>query len=205
MDLFDCGTYFASYAPVKALTHPLLKNAACALAAKQLGCAKGAKAIVGGVTSVQARMERWPGVQNADWFYFAAKYYDRTIQLLMEVLQDVERTRDIAYINGRYRPGTSAAEIIAANVPDRDLQPTSAKSEEVLAATAILCVYEFLDASGPAWNRHLSGAKSLLEVARSNMLPSTHQLYFTHQQTASSTQRQAIFWNFARQDYLFAC
>src|SRR6266511_4340363 len=87
MDLFDLGTYFAFYVPVKALTNSLLKNAACAYAAKQLGRVKGTKAVMGGVCSTQASMEMWPDSPNVDWFWYAAKYYDKAIQLLMEALQ----------------------------------------------------------------------------------------------------------------------
>ena len=43
MDLFDLNTYFESYVPVQARSHLLLKHAACAYAAKQLGRAKRKK------------------------------------------------------------------------------------------------------------------------------------------------------------------
>ena len=36
--------------------------------------------------------------------------------------------------------------------------------------TAILCVYEFLSATGAAWSRHLSGATSLLYIAKVGMM-----------------------------------
>ena len=36
--------------------------------------------------------------------------------------------------------------------------------------TAILCVYEFLSATGAAWSRHLSGATSLLCIAKVGMM-----------------------------------
>lgn len=214
MDLFDLGTYFATYVPVKALTNPLLKYAACAYAAKQLGRVKGAKAIVGGVCSSQAYMETWHDSEKVDWYYYGAKYYDKAIQLLMESLQQDGRGPHLNTLEafGQWE----AAEVIDdgdhSHKRRRRLSSgrlSSANSDEVLAATAILCVYEFLDASGPAWNRHLSGAKSLLDIAEVGMMP-LEQLPavgapFGPKRLRPSKARKATFWNFARQDFLASC
>jgi hypothetical protein len=214
MDLFDLGTYFASYVPVKALTNPLLKNAACAYAAKQLGRAKGVKAVSGGVCSVQASMELWPESENVDWFYYGAKYYDKAIQLLMEALQNDGREPNLNNPEafGQWR----AEELCEDGQPGQKRRRRSSvgrlsnvDSDEVLTATAILSVYEFLDASGPAWSRHLSGAKSLLDIAEVGMMPveqdpSPTGIFSSPQRLRPSKARKATFWNFARQDYLAA-
>ena len=86
MDLFDHGAYFGSYVPVQARSHPLLKHAACACAAKQLGRAKRAKAIIGGVYLQQANMEVFDD-SSVDWEWEGAYHYDRSIALLMETMQ----------------------------------------------------------------------------------------------------------------------
>ena len=65
--------------------------------------------------------------------------------------------------------------------------------------TAILCVYEFLSATGAAWSRHLNGTKSLLVIAEGGMMP------LGELSVPPSKARRATFWNFARQDYLAAC
>jgi hypothetical protein len=75
MDLFDFGMYFGSYVPVRALSNPLLKYAACAFAAKQLGRVNSAKAAIGGLCSTQASMEVWPDADKTDWAWCGAKYY----------------------------------------------------------------------------------------------------------------------------------
>ncbi|OJJ47037.1 hypothetical protein ASPZODRAFT_15721 [Penicilliopsis zonata CBS 506.65] len=221
MDLFDLGTYFASYVPVKAAKNPLLKYAACAYAAKQLGRVKGARGSVGGVSSWQAFMETWPDTEKRDWCWCGAKYYEKAIQLLMKELQpDAE---------GPPPPSTPEAfgQWQASKVRDGDddddddgdgdSEPTPRKrqrfvvdsrlsngvhSDEVLAATAILSVYEFLDATGPAWSRHLSGVKSLLDVAEVGMMPLEQRA--STKKSGLSKARKATFWNFARQDYLAA-
>ena len=84
------------------------------------------------------------------------------------------------------------------------------RSDDVLAATAILSVYEFLDASGAAWSRHLNGTKSLLDMAQTKMvsieLPAAPGCFQSlHELKKPSRARKAIFWNFARQDCLAAC
>ena len=136
MDLFDLGCYFSHHVPIRALSHPPLKHAACAFAAKQLGRAKGKKAVYGGVATVQSNMEKYDD-PNIDWELEGALHYDKCINLLKDVIQDDNATR----------------------------------SDEVVATTAILSVYEFLSATGSAWSRHLNGTKSLLDIVEDSMMP----------------------------------
>lgn len=215
MDLFDHGMYFAYYVPVKALSNPLLKYAACAYAAKHLGRVKGAKAISGGLCSTQASMELWPDAEKVDWYWYGAKYYDKAISLLMDALQQDPSSTPLP------SPGTTLNQWQGQdghdddNLSRRKRQRTSdgriasTCSDELLAATAILCAYEFLDASGAAWNRHLSGTKSLLDIAEVGMMPLEAQFApgsYQYPRCGRPTKaRKAIFWNFARQDFLAAC
>ncbi|KAF3484046.1 uncharacterized protein GIQ15_03370 [Arthroderma uncinatum] len=208
--------YFGSQVPVEALTNSLLRYAACAYAAKQLGRVNGNKAVVGGVCQKQARMELWPDANRVDWYYYGAKYYERAIQLLMEELQHDGQSPSLSTLEANVQ--SQAGEL------DNALEHTSkgrkqssasgqlagAQSDEVLAATAILSVYEFLDATGPAWDRHLSGVKSLLDIANVGMIsldiqdPSGNLAALAPKRAGLSKARKAIFWNFARQDYLSA-
>lgn len=216
MDLFDLGTYFASYVPVRALNNPLLKYAMCAYAAKQLGLVKGKKAPVGGVCSKQSAMVVWPEKDKRDWYWCGAKYYDKAIQLLMKELQRDEGPPPLSTPEafGQWQ----AAELCEEHENPRKRRRRyldshlshGVHSDEVLAATAILSVYEFLDATGPAWNRHLSGVKSLLDVAEVGVLPLEQRplgdpAFPAPKRSGLSKARKAIFWNFARQDYLAAC
>lgn len=207
MDLFDLGTYFASYVPVRARSNPLLKYAACAYAAKQLGRVKGAKAKMGGVCSRQAIMETWPD-KETDFIWHGAKYYEKAIQLLMKQLQpDAESPQPLGQLDNR-------DDVDNPRKRRRRISDSRGShgvySDEVLAATAILSVYEFLDATDPAWNRHLSGVKSLLDMAEVGIVPPDHRpssadSRFPQRKSGLSKARRATFWNFARQDYLAAC
>ena len=45
------------------------------------------------------------------------------------------------------------------------------RCDEVIAATAILCGYESMSATGAAWSRHQNGIKSFLEIAEGSVMP----------------------------------
>ncbi|KAL3469974.1 hypothetical protein BJX99DRAFT_240343 [Aspergillus californicus] len=205
MDLYDLGTYFASHVPMKALRNPLLKYAACAHAAKQLGHVKTDNPPVGGVRLSQAFPKAQKDATAIDWCWKGAKYYEKAIQLLMKELQPEPGHAD------RFGQG-QGNEVIgeyqrARRYTEYRLSHGS-RSDEILAATAILSVYELLDATGPAWNRHLSGVKSLLDLAEVGMRPllrlSPGDVSLPPKRRGLSRARRATFWNFARQDYLSA-
>ncbi|KAL9003706.1 MAG: hypothetical protein Q9188_003446, partial [Gyalolechia gomerana] len=208
MDLFDQTTFFGSYIPVKSISNPLLKNAACAYAAKQLARVRGRKASPGWYSLPQVSMQTWERRDREDWALLAAQYYDKAISLLMEALQwdhisSVDNSSE--EIDKRhYAPRT-----VEGMVEERKLRrrqfgsaQSTASSDDLLAATAILCEYESLDASNAAWAHHLSGTKSLLDVVEVGMVP-LDSPGTAFQQQKLSQARKATFWNFARQD-LFA-
>lgn len=209
------GTYFASYVPVRALKNPLLKYAACAYAAKQLGRVRGVKAVMGGVVSSQAQMEIWPEAEKIDWYHYGAKYYDKAIQLLVEALKQDGGHLPPNTIEafGQLQTSEVAEDPDQGQAKRRRLsndEPTSARSDDTLAAIAILSVYEFLSATGSAWNQHLNGAKSLLDIAQAGMVPLEQvprgvSPYQSPARLKPSRARRAAFWNLARQDYLAAC
>lgn len=218
MDLFDLGCYFAHQVPVQALSNPLLKYSACAYAAKQLGRVRGRKAIIGGIVTQQASMELYSQSETVDWAYIGAKYYDKAIQLLVEELSnsgnseapitpttDADQTFSPQSIN---QPSQSGQQTPVNKRRRISRQVTSGNADETLAAAAILCVYEFLDNANTAWARHLSGTKSLFDLAeKEGMMPvqSPTSPGSLSQRITPSRARRATFWNFARQDFLAAC
>ena len=170
MDLFDCGRYFSFHVPIKARSNALLRYAACAYAAKQLGRCKGVKPILGGLCSQQARMEVLPGGEKRDWMLVAMKYYDLALQLLREALEEQNhRSKQNAAFATTSEDAVSTA---SGPLPDLAVQARPTKTpDELLAATAILCEIEAMDANG-TWANHLAGTKSLLDVAEVGMKPS---------------------------------
>jgi hypothetical protein len=147
MDLYDFGNTFSSYVPVKALKSPLLRYSAIAIAAKQLGRVKGVKAIMGGVCRKQASTELYPNCEQTNWFYIAAKYYDRAITYLREGLVSAGSS----HINRSSLESPSESEINRRRLIECTMQP--ADEDDLLAATSILSVYEFMDDSSTEWSR----------------------------------------------------
>ncbi|GAB7358331.1 hypothetical protein MBLNU230_g2403t1 [Neophaeotheca triangularis] len=219
MDLFDLGLFFSASVPLWAVSCPLLLYSAVALSAKSLSRVDGRKPIVygqGSSPSTQSNMKHWPGypMNSEEWLRKGREYYDIAVSLLRQSL------------SGASRPSTSSLPTDATSFTITMAQgaPLPAPdSDELVAATAILCVYEFLDASGAEWSRHLDGAKSLFEIAKDRMIPLTlppspvslaqqvtRQLagHIDHDTSnpgrSVSSARVAIFWNFARQDMLSA-
>ncbi|ORY19877.1 hypothetical protein BCR34DRAFT_670314 [Clohesyomyces aquaticus] len=208
MDLFDLGTYFASYVPVKARENALLKYAALAYAAKALARVQGRKPIMGGQATRQALMELYPEAQSVDWYHKATQYYDTAVSLLLQTLDtttttDSEMDGELGAPNGFDMDTSRCKRRRLCDNPS-----FKSNTDELLAASAILCVYEFLDASVPNWAKHLNGAKSLLVIAQERMMPLQMP---TPTSTISSSDlgfiskaRRATFWNIARQDVLAA-
>lgn len=218
MDLFDLGQYFATQVPVLAAKCPLLLYSCAALSAKSLARVEGRKPIMNGqVTAARrSRIELWPGppLDAEGWVRKGRENYDLAVSLLRQALA------------GASRPSTSSLPLDATAEEVKIVQEAAlpeTDSDELVAATAILCVYEFLDASGPEWSRHLDGAKTLFEVAKDRMVPLTlppspvslsqqiHDHLAGRPSLASrkdrkgpSKGRTAVFWNFARQDMLSA-
>ncbi|RDL41123.1 uncharacterized protein BP5553_01102 [Venustampulla echinocandica] len=216
MDLFDLGCYFAHHIPVLAISIPLLRHSACAYAAKQLGRVQGRQVTNNRIVVRPSNMEPYPHPETVDWSYIGAKYYDLAISLLMKELSnpgslDVPMT-PITSIEETFHQGSalSPQSILSspANKRRRVSRPTpSSNADDTLAATAILCVYEFLDNANTAWSRHLNGTKTLFDLAEEEgMMPAwspTSPGSLTPR-IKPSRARKATFWNFARQDLLAA-
>jgi hypothetical protein len=209
MDLFDLGTYFASYVPVKARENPLLKYAAVACAAKALARVRGRK---GSNTTRRSRHDMYPDATTVDWKHKAAVFYDHAVSLLLQAVKnDANSTPETSDCEHRQQNG-AASYGLEASAPKRRRTSSNASAvtnpDELLAASAILCVYEFLDTSISEWAGHLNGAKSLLVLTQERMkplrMPSPGSPVSSATFNFISKARRATFWNIARQDMLSA-
>jgi hypothetical protein len=209
MDLFDLESFFAVDVPLKAAYSPLLLYASIALSAKALGRIR-----------ITAQHPKGSGAKRtpSDWSHKARFYYDQAITLLRQALEN--ETRHVSL--GRRSPQSLAtsSDLVEGLEADRQLAfPTSgtrrgvrsADSDELIATTAILCVFEFLDASGMEWSRHLDGAKSLFDIAKdgtvhlSSVLSADQSPMTVPRPTTTTKGRRAVFWNICRQEMLNAC
>lgn len=206
MDLFDLNSFFAVDVPVKASSCPLLLYAAIALSAKALGRIRISAQYV-----KQSASKRTP----SQWSHKATYYYDLAIGLLRQALENgtifspatthlpSETIRSPGSANGASDSFPQWRNMHA--MQSRAMLP-GPESDEMVATTAILCVYEFLDASGLEWSRHLDGAKSLFDIATDGTLPLTARSPgLVVAPSSSSKGRRAVFWNVCRQEMLDAC
>ncbi|KAL5392955.1 hypothetical protein PMIN03_005865 [Paraphaeosphaeria minitans] len=207
MDLYDLGTYFSSYVPVKAQENLLLKYAALAYSAKALGRVQSRKPVMGGSVTRQSQMDMYPDTQPVDWPHKATQYYDMAVSLLLKALKANALSSPDSDSDG----GDSSYSFDDRSPKRRRTSgsnATGSTTDELLAASAILCVYEFLDGSDKEWTRHLKGAKSLLVVAQERLSPMWLMAADPITSSANlglvSKARRATFWNIARQDMLAA-
>ncbi|KIW05771.1 uncharacterized protein PV09_03627 [Verruconis gallopava] len=122
-------------------------------------------------------METWPEHAAIDFMWLGMKYYDKSISLLMKHISEGHHAQRDGY-NRRY-------------------------DDETIAAATILCNYEFLSATTAGWSRHLDGTQSLLQLNHEEGL---FQFQPSPRPAASVPKPpkalRAVFWNFARQDFL---
>ena len=213
MDLFDLGTYFTSHVPVQARENPLLKYAAVACAAKALARVQACKPAMGGSVMCQAGMKEYPDAPLVDWKHKTAVYYDTAVSLLLHALNvEVASSPNESKCELRQRNGDLAS-AYDGSAPKRRRTSSSTSfvstTEELLAVSAILCFYEFLDTSVSEWEKHLDGAKSLLVLSQEHIVPLQLPTPTSSMSSASSNfaskARRVAFWNIARQDMLAAC
>ncbi|KAH0064828.1 hypothetical protein KCU96_g19358, partial [Aureobasidium melanogenum] len=202
MDLFDLGSFFAVDVPLKAASSPLLLFASIALSAKALGR-----------TRITAQQPKGSGSKRtpAEWSHKARYYYDQAITLLRQALEN--ETRQAHASQQSPNPAIAATDAMMELDADRHPEPPSVlprtDSDELIATTAILCVFEFLDASGTEWSRHLDGAKTLFDIAKDGTMPlssaaSGHSPMLGLRPPTSTKGRRAVFWNICRQEMLNA-
>jgi hypothetical protein len=209
MDLFDLGTYFASYVPVKARENPLLKYAAIACAAKALARTQGRNPVM----SRNISRQPYPDASVVDWKHKAAVFYDHAVSMLLHAVKnDTNAASDASDCELRQQNG-AVSYAFDCQAPKRRRTSSNANfvsnPDDLLAASAILCIYEFLDSSIPEWAGHLNGAKSLLVLTQERMRPMQMPSPGSPMSSATSNfmtkARRATFWNIARQDMFASC
>ncbi|KAL1864378.1 hypothetical protein VTK73DRAFT_5941 [Phialemonium thermophilum] len=194
LDLYFSDAYFALEVPIKALSHPLLKSAACAYAAKHLSRTRR-KTDAPKVPLRQSNVATtttWPNSDSVDWAWYGAKYYAQAINLLRETL---ENTHDLlgGPLTGR---GSAFREDGSEMQPAEQYATYDSISDETLAAMAILCNFEFMSASDVEWTRHLNGTLLVLDLRQTGVI--------SLMSSPPSKARKSIFWNLFRQDVFAA-
>lgn len=130
MDLFDTEKHFSLLVPLRALRDAMLRNAIAAVAAKQLGKVKGRQPFVGEQCqrpSVMETFDSFSGLEEIDWFYKAANYYDKAIAASRAYLQ--------ALSGSLSQPAS----------PDNSESGPVSTADDLLVAVSLFTFYESLD------------------------------------------------------------
>ncbi|KAJ0417280.1 hypothetical protein BJY00DRAFT_209952 [Aspergillus carlsbadensis] len=157
MDVCGDRSYFSQQ--VIQLSHwsPLLRYAACALGAKQLGQTRHPEAHIR-QTNTQALMLKALIDTKVGFTWYGAKYYEKAIQLLAQQISHSENLSCSLSPNYIYGTGSTpqSGEFDIPRGHDEADAPF-----QILAA-CILCQYEDVNATLKAWSGHIDGIHRLL-------------------------------------------
>ncbi|KAK4497376.1 hypothetical protein PRZ48_011827 [Zasmidium cellare] len=132
----------------------LIRYAACAAAAKQLGHAKDDSYIFKATLSQHSVLNRRRRDGKIDYLWYGAKYYGKAIQAMAAEI-----------LNGHDTGQTVTSTATPSSV---DIATTQSNGpvmiEARVTAAIIMCQYEELSGSCKAWSRHLDGILRLLRL-----------------------------------------
>lgn len=152
MDLYDTQQFFTRHVPTRTLDSQLLQNAVAAIASKHLGRIRGSRSHAKSWLTEPSTMEIYPGAVEVDWYFKAANYYYQALISLRQILPELQESSSHDEL-----PGSTYIQSDAVQIEDYGSHVASITENEnndpddLLAATCILSVYEFLDASNVEW------------------------------------------------------
>lgn len=191
MDLFYRYEVFSREVLTLARDHAILRYAACAVAAKQLG--QTSSPVVRGRTQEQIAANIKQG--SFGFLWYGIKYYDKAIQTLVKSITP----RD-------HLPDSEASPDVSLSRGDLMVRAVGEDPIVRLLGTCILIQYEHLSANRDAWSGHLTGFSNLLDLIEDGKLlqpyPTFEQVY---PWTKDVMEVKAGFWNFVVNDLEESC
>ncbi|KAL2867667.1 Zn(II)2Cys6 transcription factor [Aspergillus lucknowensis] len=157
MDICGGQSYFSQHIVQLAHWSPLVRYAACALGAKQLGQTRHPETQIR-QTNAQKLMLKALIDSRLGFTWYGAKYYEKAIQLLAKQISHKDRPSASLSPNYIYGSGFTpqSGDYEVPRCPDEEAAPF-----QILAA-CILCQYEDVNATLRAWSGHLDGIYRLL-------------------------------------------
>ncbi|KNG89739.1 hypothetical protein ANOM_001999 [Aspergillus nomiae NRRL 13137] len=195
MDVCSDHPYFSEQVVLLSSVCPLVRYAAVALAAKQLGYMKNPECAIRQTRNHRFMLQAF-SESSLDFLCYGAKYYDKAIQILAQHLSHEERCTSQLSPYGVYQTGLTPQSNDLSVLGDHD---STATTLQVLAA-CILCQYEDLSATMRAWAGHLHGIYKLLRPYLSDTMNLPTAVHVPQPMKAMN----AVFWFFALNDMLDA-
>ncbi|KAL4963039.1 uncharacterized protein BDV14DRAFT_202287 [Aspergillus stella-maris] len=192
------GKFFTAYLPVRAIDEPSLRSAIAALSALQLARLKGVRAATGGGRFTSpSTMESYPNVEKVDWNLKAVHYYYLAVSQMNTLISDYAVVATSAIFEA---PISIVNRWLSIQRGRTDLDTSSdgtwKTTENLLASSAILTVYKILEEPGENWQSYLAGVKPLFSQLMDLCLQG-------NQKSAHFPPGVcAVFWNYAKLDYL---
>lgn len=196
MDLLYRYEVFSREVLMLARKHPILRYAACAVAAKQLGQMRAPVATVLRGTTQERIAERLVR-GRLGFVWYGIKYYEKAIQTLVKSITPKEPQATTA---NHPSPAVSLSK--------GDLMVRADGEDPIvrLLGTCILIQYEHLSANRDAWSGHLTGFSKLLDLIDGGKLLEQHPIYEqVYPWTKDIMEVKAGFWNFVVNDLEESC
>ncbi|KAL2817963.1 hypothetical protein BDW59DRAFT_181963 [Aspergillus cavernicola] len=199
LDISDTGRFFQAYVPVRAINEQSLRFAIAALSAKHLAKMNGIEcASMRGMFTSPATMELYPNSEQVDWSLKAANYYYLAISHMNSSISDYGSVSTSAVLESPIATVNRWLnfQLEKDGGTPNSLDETSKQAENLLATSTILTWYKLLDEPGESWQSYLTGVKPLF----SQLVDLTANIDASN--PSFSPGVTAVFWNFARMDYL---
>ncbi|KAH8703134.1 hypothetical protein BGW36DRAFT_422708 [Talaromyces proteolyticus] len=194
MDLLYRYEVFSRETLTLARDHPILRYAACAVAAKQLGQMRiPVSDVLRGKTQKMIALKFTQS--RLGFLWYSAKYYERAIQTLVKSItpKDNQSTQNL---HNHVSPSVSLSQ--------GDLMVQAEGEDPIvrLLGTCILIQYEHLSATGNAWAGHLTGFSKLLDLIDDGKLLEPNSMFSqVYPFTKDIMELKAGFWNFVVNDF----
>ncbi|KAL4998483.1 hypothetical protein BDV10DRAFT_167130 [Aspergillus recurvatus] len=197
LDVSDSGKFFGGCVPIRAIDEQSLRCAIAAISAKHLARMKGVKSTAGGgLFTSPATMESYPNSYQVDWSLKAANYYYLAVSHMSNSMSDYAAVSTSDVLEP---PISVVNRWLSLQLKRSEQTPHTSDgawktTENLLAASTILTLYKTFDEPGEKWQSYLTGVKPLF----SQLL----ELFKKDGGNHFSAGITAVFWNFARMDYL---
>lgn len=199
MDLLYRYEVFSREVLTLARQHPILRYAACAVAAKQLGQMRSpVSTVLRGKTQegIAARLT----IGRLGFVWYGIKYYEKAIQTLVKSITPREPQATTPSANNHASPAVSLSQ--------GDLMVRADGEDPIvrLLGTCILIQYEHLSANRDAWSGHLTGFSKLLDLIHDGKLLERYPMFEqVYPWTKDIMEVKAGFWNFVVNDLEESC
>lgn len=196
MDICCDHPYFSEQVITLAPVCALVRYSAVALAAKQLGYTKHPESRVRQTRNLRRMMQAFTN-SNLDFLWYGAKYYDKAIQILAQLLSRGDSSVSQCPPWGLVQSGLTPESNGVSLVGDHESTETTLQA----LAACILCQYEDISATMRAWSGHLNGICRLLRPFLNDTTTLPTSLHIPQPNKAMD----AVYWFFALNDTLDAC